>query len=244
MEAPIILCGLGRVGWRVLESLQATGMSVVVIDSHCPGDDQRLGKARLVRGDCRRREILEEAGVASARGVIILTSDDLVNISTALMVRSLHNDVRIVLRMFNQNLIQRLGTAVRNIFALSTSTLTAPLLALTALTGQALGAFRLEGWTPSRRQIAEVLVGPDSALRGVAITTVMARYEAVALAHCPAHGDGHFRHDIDPQTRLGEGDRLIVCGEPRAIAPLLADLAEGDSALRWAGFVRRHLRIL
>jgi Trk K+ transport system NAD-binding subunit len=244
VEPPIILCGLGRVGWRVLESLQAAGMPVVVIDTHCPSDDQRLGKARLVRGDCRRREILEEAGVASARGVIILTSDDLVNISTALMVRSLHADVRIVLRMFNQNLIQRLGKAVRNVFALSTSTLTAPLLALTALTGQALGAFRLEGWTPSRRQIAEVVVGPDSALRGQAIASTTARYEAVALAYCPSNGDGHYRNDIDPQTPLSEGDRLIICGEPRAIAPLLADRAEGDSSLRWAGFVRRHLRIL
>src|SRR5262249_40767280 len=166
-EQPIILCGLGRVGGRVLEYLLATGLPVVVIDDHCAPEDARLGNARLVRGDCRRREWLEEAGLANARGVLILTSDDLVNISTGLLVRSLHPTVRIVVRMFNQNLIPRLGKVVTNVFALSTSTLTAPLLALIALTGQALGAFRLEGVADGRRQVAEVTVGAGSPLRGL-----------------------------------------------------------------------------
>src|SRR5262245_12071844 len=145
MDRPIILCGLGRVGWRVLEYLRAAGLPVVAIDTHCAAGDPRLEGVRLVAGDCRRREVLAEAGAAAARGVLILTSDDLVNISTALMVRHLHPDVRVVLRMFNQNLITRLGKAVNNVFALSTSTLAAPVLAVTALTGQALGTFRVEG---------------------------------------------------------------------------------------------------
>src|SRR5262249_37566613 len=130
---PVIICGLGRVGWRVLEYLRATGLPIVVVDTTCASDDPRLGNVRLISGDCRRREVLEQAGVAGARGVLILTSDDLVNISAALMIRRIHADVRVVMRMFNQNLITRLGKAVHNIYALSTSTLTAPLLALTAL---------------------------------------------------------------------------------------------------------------
>src|SRR6516165_3452275 len=105
----VILCGLGRVGSRVLEYLRATGLPIVVVDNSCPEDDARLENVRLVSGDCRRREVLEQAGIANARGVLILTSDDLVNISTALMVRRIHRDVRIVMRMFNQNLIARLG---------------------------------------------------------------------------------------------------------------------------------------
>src|SRR5260370_13186492 len=141
MEQPIVLCGLGRVGWRVLEYLQAANLPVVIVDTTCHADDPRLRGVRLITGDCRRREILEAAGVAQARGVLILTGDDLLNISATLMVRALNPDVRIVLRMFNQNLMGRLGHAVRNIFALSTSMLTAPLLAMTAMTRQGLAAF-------------------------------------------------------------------------------------------------------
>src|SRR5215475_10118429 len=83
MDRPIILCGLGRVGWRVLEYLRAGGLAVVVVDSRCSADDPRLAGVPVVRGDCRQREVLEEAGVARAGGVLIVTSDDLVNISTA-----------------------------------------------------------------------------------------------------------------------------------------------------------------
>src|SRR5882757_9977867 len=102
MKQPIVLCGLGRVGWRVLEYLRAAGLPVVAVDNVCAADDPRLAGVSLVKGDCRRREVLQEAGVAQARGFLVLTSEELVNISTALQVRHLHPDVRVVIRMFNQ----------------------------------------------------------------------------------------------------------------------------------------------
>ena len=123
----------------VLEYLQAAGLTVVVVDTACPADDPRLRGARLVSGDCRRREVLEAAGIADAGGVLLLTSDDQLNITAALVVRALNPETRVVLRMFNESLIGRLGQAVQNVYALSTSLLTAPILALTALTGQGLG---------------------------------------------------------------------------------------------------------
>jgi Trk K+ transport system NAD-binding subunit len=245
VDRPIILCGLGRVGWRVLEFLQAADLRVVAVDSTCAADDPRLGKVRLVQGDCRCREVLEQAGVAGARAVLILTSDDLVNISAALMVRSLDAEVRVVLRMFNQNLITRLGKAVRNVYALSTSILTAPLMALTALTGQALGAFRLEGWPDGRRQVAEAAVAAGSALEGRTVGLVAARHQAVVLAHFPGAAPARFLLDVAPEAILAAGDRLVVCGEPHALAPLLAGQGgEADPAVRWAGFLRRNARAL
>ena len=86
-EQPFILCGLGRIGWRMLEHMQAGNFPIIVIDSRCAADDQRLGKVRLVRGDCQRPEKLIDADVRHAHGVVIVTSDDLVNITTALAVR-------------------------------------------------------------------------------------------------------------------------------------------------------------
>src|SRR5262249_24960604 len=139
MEHPFILCGLGRVSWRVLEYLRAAGLEVVVVDTKCKADDPRLAGGRLVKGDCRDKEALLKAGVAEARGVLIMTNDDLANIATALLVRQLQPEARIILRMFNQDLIPRLGKTVKNTYALSTSALAAPLFALFALTGQGLG---------------------------------------------------------------------------------------------------------
>ena len=59
MDQPFILCGLGRLGWRVLEYLQAAGLPVVVVDTRCTPEEPRLKQARLVQGDCRRQDVLE-----------------------------------------------------------------------------------------------------------------------------------------------------------------------------------------
>jgi Trk K+ transport system NAD-binding subunit len=244
VDAPVILCGLGRVGSRVLEYLLAADFPIVVIDNCCAADDARLGRARFVKGDCRRREVLEQAGVVGARGVLVLTSDDLVNISTGLMVRSLDPEVRVVLRMFNQNLIPRLGKAVHNVFALSTSVLTAPLLALTALTGQALGAFRLDDGPDGRRQVAEVTVGPASPVLGRTVGEVTQSRQALLLAHLPANAAPRFLLDVAPEARLAAGDRLVVCGEPHHLTGLLGDTEGIDPAVRWANPLRRNLRVL
>jgi Trk K+ transport system NAD-binding subunit len=244
MEGPIVLCGLGRMGWRVLEYLQAAGLSVVVIDTGCRSDDLRLKGARVVSGDCRKRETLESAGVAHARGVLVLTSDDLVNIATALMVRSLNADVRILIRMFNQNLLDRLGHAVRNVIALSTAHLTAPILATTALTGQSLGAFRVDDGADGLRQVAEVSVGGMSELRGRTIAEAESAYRVQVLAHLTAdHGKRHLHH-IQHDHSLISGDRLVICGEPGAVSSLLAGggSAHAEEPL-WAGLTRRLGRV-
>src|SRR5262249_55565247 len=141
VQGPVLLCGVGRVGWRVLECLKSTGATITVVDRAVEPVDPRLAGVRVVCGDCRDEAVLINAGVREGRRVIIRTSDDLVNISCALMVRRLAPDVRIVLRMFNQNLVTRLGRAVPNVTALSVSALSAPLLALSALTGEVLAAF-------------------------------------------------------------------------------------------------------
>ena len=45
---PVILCGLGRVGSRVLDFLRATALPIVVIDNSCAADDPRLENVRLI----------------------------------------------------------------------------------------------------------------------------------------------------------------------------------------------------
>jgi len=240
MEPHFILCGLGRVGWRVLEHLRAVGTPITVVDNRCSANDSRLGGVKLVAGDCRRQEVLEQAGVAEARGVLILTSDDLTSVSTALMVRNLNPGVRIVVRVFNPTLIARLGSAVENVFALSTSALVAPLLALIACTGKALGTFRLEDG--SRQQVAELTI--PLSLAGKKLSALPAPFRVHVLAHILAGSGKRFFADVDPEATLVGGDRLVVCGESAAVNQLLA-LGESESLpeLLWAGFVRRLGRV-
>lgn len=243
MDRPIVVCGLGRMGSHVLDCLLAAKLPVVIIDTVCKPDDPRLRGARLIVGDCRRKEILEQADVAHARGVLILTNDDLLNVSTALMVRSLNPEVHIVLRMFNQNLLSRLGQAVHNVFALSTSLLTAPILALTALTGQALGTYRLDDSPDGSRQLMDVAIGPASPLRDQPIGSLSANRDVVVVAHFPDDGPESFLHDVSPDTLLRVGDHVVLHGAAKELRPLLAPGQEDDRQLQWATWLRRHARV-
>jgi Trk K+ transport system NAD-binding subunit len=145
--------------------------------------------------------------------------------------------------MFNQNLITRLGKAVNNIFALSTSTMVAPILAVTALTGQGLGAFRIEGLDEGRRQVADVTVGPGSPLRGLTVAETAGRHGARVLAHFPAGRPPRFLHDVEPTSRLDSGDRLVLCGEPRRLGPLLGTPDDSEERATWASWLRRMGRM-
>ncbi|HJZ59154.1 MAG TPA: NAD-binding protein [Gemmataceae bacterium] len=240
MERPVLLCGLGRVGWRVFDSLRAAGLLVAVVDTNLPADDPRLAGLKAVKGDCRRPEVLEEAGVRNARGVLIVTSDDLVNISAALLARRLNPDARVVVRMFNQNLLARFGTAVKNTVALSVSALTAPLLALTAATGDTLGAFKLDA---GPQQVSELIVTADSELAGRKLADVAALHRLIPLALTPADGPPRLWLDLSGDTPLSPGDRLVVCGAPNELRPLLAR-ARGEilPGVRWASAIRRWVR--
>jgi Trk K+ transport system NAD-binding subunit len=243
MDNHIILCGLGRIGARVLQHLRAAGTSVVVIDNRCTAGDPRLLGVEFVHGDCRQQEVLEKAALDRARGVLILTSDDLVSISTALMVRHLRSDIRVVVRMFNQGLIARLGKAVHNVYALSTSGLSAPLLAMIACTGEALGTFRLE--KGDLCQVLEVTARAGSALVGKTLVDLVRPPDVQIVAHQPTGGELRFFSDLDATAKLAVGDRLVLCGDPALLAPLVIQgTDETLPQLLWAGTVRRLGRMV
>jgi Trk K+ transport system NAD-binding subunit len=239
MDQHIILCGLGRVGWHVLDYLRAAALQVVIIDTECAADDPRLNGVRLVRGDCRRRELLEQVELKKARGVLIMIDNDLINVSTALTIRSLRPDVRIVMRLFDQNFMARLGKAVSDVYALSTEKLTAPLFTMTALTGQALGRVTVGDDAEAMLQIAAIAVDPTLQKP---IRTLIAEHQMQVLAHLPCQGRECFLHEVDPEATLQVGDRLFFCGSPGKIATLLGDDAR-DGGVHWAGWIRRFSRV-
>jgi Trk K+ transport system NAD-binding subunit len=260
----VVICGLGRIGWPVLDYLRQAGWDVTAIDTTCAPDDPRLAGIRFVRGDARFPETLERLDLRHAQAVLILTGDDQVNLATALMIRRLHPGLRIIVRIFNQTLKDRLSKFLPNMAFLSTSALTAPLLAMTALSGEALGAFESAG---GPCQVAELRVTPGSELIGRRVGHLTAHQTVAVLAYVPevdqaaepsgTVGDpgqsGPMRPGMAAQLLdavpadavVAVGDRLTLCGPPGEVARLLARVEEdGFGPLRWAGSLRRLWRAL
>lgn len=87
MSGLAIVCGMGDVGYRIMELLQRLGESAVVVTRDAR--EERLAEAeardiRVFRGDARNERLLLEAGLATATVVIAATDQDLVNIEIAL----------------------------------------------------------------------------------------------------------------------------------------------------------------
>jgi voltage-gated potassium channel Kch len=72
---------------------------------------------------------LRDAGLERAKAILSVTSDDLSNLEVGLKARMLHPGLRVVLRIFDQDLARSLNEQLDIHFAFSTSAITADVLA-------------------------------------------------------------------------------------------------------------------
>lgn len=99
MSGHFIICGYGRVGRAVADEYRARGLPFVVveIDPRCAGELTDHGAPHLI-ADPQHDEVLEQAGVTRARGLVCAVDSDAVNVFIALSARALNPDVLIVAR--------------------------------------------------------------------------------------------------------------------------------------------------
>lgn len=112
----IIICGFGRVGEMVAAKLTQDKERFVVVDSH----EGRIGIAKrngylALQGDAAETRILESLGVSrTARKVLCLTGDDVVNVYITLTARFLNPQIEIISRANHLNTVGKLIKAGAN----------------------------------------------------------------------------------------------------------------------------------
>lgn len=156
----VIVIGLGHVGYRVVESLLKLGQPVVAVERNADSflESVRAMKVPVLLGDARRDELLIEAGIERARAVVCSTDDDLANLEVALDAKRMNPKVRVVMRMFDQRLANKVGGALELDETFSTSALSAPLVALQATQGGVRGVY--ETGSGEVRVTVELELGP------------------------------------------------------------------------------------
>ena len=153
-QVPILLdyflvCGLGSLGQNCIVALKEFGVKIIAVEQHQPQtwEIKNLPQLldELIIGDCREDLILKKAKVQQCRSVLILTGDEEVNAQTALAVRQLNPQTRILVRSGQENLNQLLQQQLGNFFADDPTKLTATTFALASLGTEILGFFDLHG---------------------------------------------------------------------------------------------------
>ncbi len=111
MRGHVVIAGLGMVGFRVDRLLDELDIGTVVIEQTGANRFREATAFRtpVLAGDARLRENLERANVPEAMCVVACTDDDLANVSTAVEARMLNPRIRTVVRIFDDDLADRLA---------------------------------------------------------------------------------------------------------------------------------------
>ena len=124
-----MFCGLGNVGKRVVDNLLVFGEDVVCIETNENSkfiSDMEKFHVPVIIADASRTASLEKANISKAKALMAMTDNDLNNLETALTARELNPGIRIVMRMFDQALADKIKDSLGIDSVYSTSALSAP----------------------------------------------------------------------------------------------------------------------
>lgn len=214
MSNHVVLCGLGKVGFRVLQKLVALGEEVVVLEKDPGCENLAWARKRGIPvrvGSGREEGIFEDLNVANAKSIIVATNDDLANLEMAIDARKLRPDVRVVLRMYDQELAEKIYDSMDIHLAFSTAELAAPLFAAASTDRTVINAFYVG---ERLLVVARLFVNAGSELAGTTVGALSKQHQAFVLTH---------RHEGKPTLHPSEdtafqvGDRLTIQCEPQEL---------------------------
>lgn len=211
MHDHVILVGLGRLGYRTFTTLRQLGIPTIVLEldekNQFLADVRREGTP-LFLGDARRESLLVDANVKDARAIILATTDDLANLEVALDARKINPQIRVVLRLFDQNLADKVREGFNIHTAMSQSAISAPAFATAALERGIVSSTVIDHKLVVT--VARTVVQGDG-FGGVTVAEVLRRFGVQVLRVRPANSDIGVMFP-DPDRMLLAGDDLLVQG--------------------------------
>jgi Trk K+ transport system NAD-binding subunit len=226
LEGHVIVCGLGNIGYRVVEELARLELDVAAVEldagNRFVSAVRRLGVPVLI-GDARLRETLQALKLDRARCLVVVTSEDVANLETALGAHILNPELRVVLRLFDADLAARVERAFEIPISRSPAALAAPAFAAAAEDERVIATISVG--LPALI-VARVTVEPGSELDGETVAALEASgHTRVLLFDDPAEQRWHPPAD----TMLAAADQVVVVVTRRGLAHVLA-ASEGEAA--------------
>ncbi|MER6114604.1 NAD-binding protein [Streptomyces sp. NPDC001743] len=240
LSGHVVLLGLGKIGTRVLVHLRELGIPVVCVEDD--PDARGIPVARrlhvpVVLGDVTQEGVLEAAKIERSRGLLALTSVDTTNLEAALYARSLKPDLRVTLRLFDDEFATAVYRTLRTAHpqaltrSRSVSHLAGPSFAVAMMGRQILGAI------PVERKVmlfAAVEVAGHPQLEGRTVEQAFraGAWRVLALDVAPpdparppqtpgAGPGGGLVWNLHPGYVLQPTDRVVIAATRRGLAELL-----------------------
>jgi voltage-gated potassium channel Kch len=213
MKPRIIVCGLGRTGYKIFRLLRQQGALVVGI--HRKPIAGETG-TNVIIGELQAASTLQAAGITEAHTLVIATSDDALNLSIMMQARVLNPQIRIINRFYNTNLGERLDQTLSNHLSMSVVGLASPVFTCAALGNKAIGQIKLleQIWP-----IHEEYIHEDHPWQDRKLSDLWEEPTRMLIYYLPTQGKMNLVSAVLSDQKLRVGDRLIIGSQPRNRQP-------------------------
>jgi voltage-gated potassium channel len=213
----VVVCGLGKVGYRVTKELLRLSEEVVGIerDPDIPFlEELRQMNVPVLLGDARTRDMLEKARVEEASAIVACTQDDLTNLDIALDARALNSDIKVVMRMFDGQLAEKVRSGFGIHTAFSTSALAGPVFAAAATHAKIDQSFYVGDVLMN---VARATIQAGSELTGRTVGWMEKEFDLTIVIH---EGKDITDPHPAPDVTLEAGDCVVVFASLESLARL------------------------
>ena len=221
MEDHLIVCGYGRMGRLVCQEFSRQRLPFVIVDSN----PQVLAAFELahgipLNGDAASDEVLKQAGVERARGLVTVMSSDADNLYTTMSARLINKKLFIVARVEDPKAEQKLRRAGAN-RVVSPYAIGGVRLAQAVLRPTVVDFLELATKTEHLDlQIEESRVGPSSPLAGTTLVDSRIRADLKVIVVAIKKGGGDMVFNPAPNTVIEAGDIVVAIGDRKHLDAL------------------------
>jgi voltage-gated potassium channel len=207
-----IICGFGRIGEIIARQLKQRGVPLVVVENK-PEPITRMEELGyyFVAGDATREEVLQEAGIDRALGLVAVVHSDAINVYITLTARSLNPNLFIVARgeeLGSEQKLRRAGAdRVVSPYEIGGRKMAETIMRPTVTTFIELAMHEGVDWS-----MEEVTVDATSPMVGVALKDSGIRQNLNLIVVAIKRPDGEMIFNPTLMTPILGGDTLIALG--------------------------------
>ncbi|MDI6852008.1 MAG: potassium channel protein [Deltaproteobacteria bacterium] len=215
-----IICGFGRIGEIIARQLKERKIPLVIIENN-PELLSLLEESSyyFINGDATKEEVLLEAGIDKAKGLVAVVSSDASNVFITLTARSLNPNLFIVARGVEpgseQKLLRAGADRVESPYELGGRKMAQTILRPNVTTFIELAMKEdVDLW------MEEIVVNPASSLVGLALKDSGIRQQLNTIVVSIKRASGEMLFNPSPGTQIFAGDTLIALGMRQSLEAL------------------------
>jgi voltage-gated potassium channel Kch len=208
MKPRIIVCGLGRTGYKIFQLLKQQGAAVIGISDRpitCEYNQQ------IIIGELRSAQTLINAGLKTAHTLVLVNDDDAINLAILTQSRLINPRIRIINRIFNETLGERLDYTLPDHVSMSVSSLSAPIFSFAALGNKAIGQLKLHNQT---WPIQEIIIDENHPWLGLPLSELWDDTSRMLIYYLSATEEIDLVSAVVAGKQLQKGDHVILGIKP------------------------------